>query len=150
MPDTSSPLRRSETREEWLARYKPREVGELEWGDGLRDFVVQMLHPWRGNDEKVRRTALALSRLAQWSRRLGKPLTAEAILDPANIETWSEIGNPARRSRAADRSCLRQLGRDVAVSVPWIPAPPSLPQTCLLYTSPSPRDRQKSRMPSSA
>ena len=29
---------------------------------------------------------------------------------------------------------------------------PSLidPETCLLYTSPSPRDRQKSRMPSSA
>ena len=27
-------------------------------------------------------------------------------------------------------------------------APP--PQACLLYTSPSPRDRQKSRMPSSA
>ena len=26
----------------------------------------------------------------------------------------------------------------------------SLIQTCLLYTSPSPRDRQKSRMPSSA
>ena len=25
-----------------------------------------------------------------------------------------------------------------------------LPNTCLLYTSPSPRDRQKSRMPSSA
>ena len=24
------------------------------------------------------------------------------------------------------------------------------PKTCLLYTSPSPRDRQKSRMPSSA
>ena len=26
----------------------------------------------------------------------------------------------------------------------------ALAQTCLLYTSPSPRDRQKSRMPSSA
>ena len=26
----------------------------------------------------------------------------------------------------------------------------STPKTCLLYTSPSPRDRQKSRMPSSA
>ena len=25
-----------------------------------------------------------------------------------------------------------------------------LPESCLLYTSPSPRDRQKSRMPSSA
>ena len=27
---------------------------------------------------------------------------------------------------------------------------PDEPGTCLLYTSPSPRDRQKSRMPSSA
>ena len=27
---------------------------------------------------------------------------------------------------------------------------PNTPNTCLLYTSPSPRDRQKSRMPSSA
>ena len=30
----------------------------------------------------------------------------------------------------------------------WLPEEVSL--TCLLYTSPSPRDRQKSRMPSSA
>ena len=29
-------------------------------------------------------------------------------------------------------------------------APAGLYQACLLYTSPSPRDRQKSRMPSSA
>ena len=29
-------------------------------------------------------------------------------------------------------------------------AQPGFPLTCLLYTSPSPRDRQKSRMPSSA
>ena len=28
--------------------------------------------------------------------------------------------------------------------------PQPKPETCLLYTSPSPRDRQKSRMPSSA
>ena len=31
---------------------------------------------------------------------------------------------------------------------PWIDA--HVPGACLLYTSPSPRDRQKSRMPSSA
>ena len=32
-----------------------------------------------------------------------------------------------------------------------VPASPQVdPNTCLLYTSPSPRDRQKSRMPSSA
>ena len=30
------------------------------------------------------------------------------------------------------------------------PAPTPTPAPCLLYTSPSPRDRQKSRMPSSA
>ena len=30
------------------------------------------------------------------------------------------------------------------------PHTPNTPNTCLLYTSPSPRDRQKSRMPSSA
>ena len=28
--------------------------------------------------------------------------------------------------------------------------PPNTPNTCLLYTSPSPRDRTRSRMPSSA
>ena len=33
---------------------------------------------------------------------------------------------------------------------PAKPATPGAPATCLLYTSPSPRDRQKSRMPSSA
>ena len=32
---------------------------------------------------------------------------------------------------------------------PQLPEPPML-MICLLYTSPSPRDRQKSRMPSSA
>ena len=32
----------------------------------------------------------------------------------------------------------------------WCAASSIMLQTCLLYTSPSPRDRQKSRMPSSA
>ena len=31
-----------------------------------------------------------------------------------------------------------------------IPKAPNTPNTCLLYTSPSPRDRTRSRMPSSA
>ena len=40
-------------------------------------------------------------------------------------------------------------GPNVATTVdmPWVP---ELSMNCLLYTSPSPRDRQKSRMPSSA
>ena len=32
----------------------------------------------------------------------------------------------------------------------FCPTPPNTPNTCLLYTSPSPRDRTRSRMPSSA
>ena len=32
----------------------------------------------------------------------------------------------------------------------WDPSTDEGPRICLLYTSPSPRDRQKSRMPSSA
>ena len=57
------------------------------------------------------------------------------------------------------------LGQRVTAGSPWVPAralavranrPVVIwfenddPRTCLLYTSPSPRDRQKSRMPSSA
>ena len=38
----------------------------------------------------------------------------------------------------------------VAVRMPDHPVPIALINGCLLYTSPSPRDRQKSRMPSSA
>ena len=42
--------------------------------------------------------------------------------------------------------------RDAALRARWTRwiAYVSLRKTCLLYTSPSPRDRQKSRMPSSA
>ena len=41
----------------------------------------------------------------------------------------------------------------VVLGAAWLAAPHVLDwatHTCLLYTSPSPRDRQKSRMPSSA
>ena len=44
-----------------------------------------------------------------------------------------------------------QLEAQLAEEFPALPASPSDPVwRCLLYTSPSPRDRQKSRMPSSA
>ena len=38
----------------------------------------------------------------------------------------------------------------MTLTTPNCPVAESLPKDCLLYTSPSPRDRQKSRMPSSA
>ena len=60
---------------------------------------------------------------------------------------------------------LLRIGKSVVVSIPnfgyWkvrtsllffgkMPVTKTLPNTCLLYTSPSPRDRTRSRMPSSA
>ena len=50
-----------------------------------------------------------------------------------------------------ERLFLQQVGPDRAI-IKWRDSGDSLlgVYTCLLYTSPSPRDRQKSRMPSSA
>ena len=47
------------------------------------------------------------------------------------------------------KSKTDQLGRGETVYITYS-STPTCPVTCLLYTSPSPRDRQKSRMPSSA
>ena len=44
--------------------------------------------------------------------------------------------------------CLAQKADSASKKKPADPA--KLLENCLLYTSPSPRDRQKSRMPSSA
>ena len=46
------------------------------------------------------------------------------------------------QTETARRNLLVELGTEEL--------PPKSLDTCLLYTSPSPRDRQKSRMPSSA
>ena len=50
----------------------------------------------------------------------------------------------------ADRLGSRALKLDVGLEKDWLNAETKYPNICLLYTSPSPRDRQKSRMPSSA
>ena len=52
----------------------------------------------------------------------------------------------------AENALVLDVARDVAHGVlrPAAPVAAYLFGVCLLYTSPSPRDRQKSRMPSSA
>ena len=52
---------------------------------------------------------------------------------------------------AASSNAIEQSSNPTAIERPAEkPKAPNTPNTCLLYTSPSPRDRQKSRMPSSA
>ena len=77
----------------------------------------------------------------------GKAVLTGALAAPLH---WQPSGETVR---IADFSTLRKPGR---YRIKAEGAPPSAPFTvgadsyCLLYTSPSPRDRQKSRMPSSA
>ena len=75
-----------------------------------------------------------------------KPLSKEDILR-------------AMRFTKSNRAAARYLGVSYQHYKPWAKQykvndgdidSPSLFEICLLYTSPSPRDRQKSRMPSSA
>ena len=56
--------------------------------------------------------------------------------------TYSDLLDEVQRAANALQNLGVRKGDVVAIYLPMIP--------CLLYTSPSPRDRQKSRMPSSA
>ena len=56
----------------------------------------------------------------------------------------------ARQIEAARRAISRHVKRGGRIWIRVFPDKPISQKPCLLYTSPSPRDRQKSRMPSSA
>ena len=82
-------------------------------------------------------------------------------VDTALIETGKSLGSEYLQnlgesiSKANFDSIGAQFGKSAEAVVNSfsgvVPADsPHSPNTCLLYTSPSPRDRQKSRMPSSA
>ena len=82
-------------------------------------------------------------------------LDAQVVSDALNLKADKDLGNVTSPSIARDNLNLPRLnpvdnGADktgVALSQAAFQA---IVTTCLLYTSPSPRDRQKSRMPSSA
>ena len=68
-------------------------------------------------------------------------------LKPALDEAYKTIGSQVqipgfRKGKVPARIIDQRFGRGTVVQ--------EAINTCLLYTSPSPRDRQKSRMPSSA
>ena len=83
------------------------------------------------------------------------PVTVEVHLS-AGLPAFQVVGLGESRSREI-RSRVRAAlisshlkWPDFNITVNLTPAERVTPGTCLLYTSPSPRDRQKSRMPSSA
>ena len=74
-------------------------------------------------------------------------------VNKSQINMHGTGGMPVSRERDPQ---IKKLENDVFSSIQsklndeLPPHSPNTPNTCLLYTSPSPRDRQKSRMPSSA
>ena len=100
--------------------------------EAINDFVIKFANV-NGTG-----SASANGMFAKAIFRMGIPVSPRNIF-PSNIQglpTWYEV----RISQ--DGYLGRRGGIDMMVSVN--------PQSCLLYTSPSPRDRSLSRMPSSA
>ena len=60
-----------------------------------------------------------------------------------SIDSWRELSALETLDRTPDQDWIRGVGYDLQ-------APRVIRLPCLLYTSPSPRDRTRSRMPSSA
>ena len=56
----------------------------------------------------------------------------------------------AQMQALAEQGVMSFINNRPDMEGPMQPLSEELEKTCLLYTSPSPRDRQKSRMPSSA
>ena len=61
-------------------------------------------------------------------------------------ETFLEVKVKTKTGSFDIEAGVRRIGDDLLVAI-WGGEKPHI---CLLYTSPSPRDRQKARMPSSA
>ena len=72
---------------------------------------------------------------------------------PVGIESWRQVSDTCKNNFATLNPLSYQTTGTYGSSVPVLTngnLTYTHGQTCLLYTSPSPRDRQKSRMPSSA
>ena len=60
------------------------------------------------------------------------------------------IGAPGEEVERVEVDTMPEEVEAETTPEPQVSVQPAPPKACLLYTSPSPRDRQKSRMPSSA
>ena len=98
------------------------------------------------SEEGLRESDSGVESFAPWtsvrSYRLGKQFVEIELSNNLYAYVPSQRLSPASSSWADLVTMLEQRG------IPRSGLTPS--STCLLYTSPSPRDRQKSRMPSSA
>ena len=83
---------------------------------------------------------------------ISQPLAADVYLglQDAEIERHSKVAMLGFGYQFLQGLIPRALGRRVELNLPQTLSKLSRMRSCLLYTSPSPRDKRQSRMPSSA
>ena len=84
------------------------------------------------------------------ARYMAKNIVASGLLNECEIQLAYAIGKPEPVSyyiNSSDVDCFKKIDK-ILGSINQVFD--CTPKGCLLYTSPSPRDRTRSRMPSSA
>jgi hypothetical protein len=93
-------------------------LSPIEW------FVTEMGDSLRLGERPVdQRRRRVLYLIAKWATAQGLPLDREAILDPAVVERFCEVGLSNPNSRATLRSDLRYMAPLLTKSAPWEPRP---------------------------
>ena len=111
-----------------------------------RHAIELVSRRWRGGHDpavaETRRDILIYAQVDGLKAKVAELAAAKA-----------EVVDILRRAKAADGTELAKAKADAADAkkrLAEVEAAAQSLRSCLLYTSPSPRDRQKSRMPSSA
>ena len=126
-------------------RVELRVVTETGEADSWQEFSTSIGGGWSGE--------ISLPRSSHWMRvevrNQSEPTTRAVTSNRFGVghvvALWGQSEIVRLRSTVFDTLAPEPLLDDESVQVMWFDDNP-----CLLYTSPSPRDRQKSRMPSSA
>ena len=127
---------------EGYGAYSKWNLGESTWND------------WWKRDVLPGEVGCMVSHIKVWERVVAEGLDRVLVLED-DFNPNGSIGDLPEPKEDFDvaylgRWKIKKDAEEAKLDGPWVRPVASYCTHCLLYTSPSPRDRQKSRMPSSA